>query len=83
MLLPTISDVSHMDYNLIQDYFVDFLKNKLQGRIIESHVSIGNNWCQDAGGYEVVPQGVRSRGDISLCILGRMKNGKSCTTIQV
>ena len=52
VLLPTVSDVPRTDYDLIKDYFVGFLKNKPQGRIIESHVTIGNNWCQDAGVYE-------------------------------
>ena len=52
VLLPTVSDVPRTNYDLIKDYFVTFLKNKPQGRIMESHVTIGNNWCQDAGVYE-------------------------------
>merc|ERR1712029_1307153 len=52
VLLPTVSDVPRTDYNLIKDYFVGFLKKKPQGEILESNVTIGHNWCQDAGIYE-------------------------------
>ena len=52
ILLPTVSDVPRTDYGLIKDYFVGFLKKKPQGEILESHVTIGQNWCQDAGIYE-------------------------------
>ncbi|KAL3811326.1 hypothetical protein ACHAXA_007391 [Cyclostephanos tholiformis] len=52
VLLPTVSDVPRTDYHLIKDYFVGFLKKKPQGKILESYVTIGHNWCQDAGIYE-------------------------------
>eukprot|EP00956_Cyclotella_meneghiniana_P003628 scaffold4432_cov76-Cyclotella_meneghiniana.AAC.5 len=52
VLLPTVSDVPRTDYALIKDYFVGFLKKKPQGEILESYVTIGNNWCQDNGIYE-------------------------------
>ncbi|KAL3789322.1 hypothetical protein ACHAW5_007669 [Stephanodiscus triporus] len=52
VLLPTVSDVPRTDYDLIKDYFEGFLKKKPQGEILESYVTIGNNWCQDAGIYE-------------------------------
>jgi len=52
VLLPTVSDVPRTDYDTIKDYFVNFLQLKPQGEIVESHVTIGNNWCQDAGVYE-------------------------------
>ncbi|EJK63742.1 hypothetical protein THAOC_15581 [Thalassiosira oceanica] len=52
VLLPTVSDIPRTDYALIKDYFVGFLKKKPQGEILESHVTIGSNWCQDAGIYE-------------------------------
>merc|ERR1712038_1921350 len=52
VLLPTVSDVPRTDYDLIKDYFVGFLKKKPQGEILESNVTIGHNWCQDAGIYE-------------------------------
>ena len=52
VLLPTVSDIPRTDYALIKDYFVGFLKKQPQGEILESHVTIGNNWCQDAGIYE-------------------------------
>ena len=52
VLLPTVSDVPRTDYALIKDYFVGFLKKKPQGEILESNVTIGHNWCQDAGIYE-------------------------------
>ena len=53
VLLPTVSDVPRTDYAGIEDYFVHFLKLKPKGEILESHVTIGNNWCQDVGIYEV------------------------------
>jgi len=52
VLLPTVSDVPRTDYDLIKDYFVGFLQKKPQGEILESNVTIGHNWCQDAGIYE-------------------------------
>ncbi|KAL9187439.1 hypothetical protein ACHAXT_001542 [Thalassiosira profunda] len=52
VLLPTVSDVPRTDYALIRDYFVSFLQKKPQGEILESNVTIGHNWCQDAGIYE-------------------------------
>jgi uncharacterized protein (TIGR02246 family) len=52
VLLPTVSDVPRTDYDLIKDYFVGFLKKKPQGEILESNVTVGHNWCQDAGIYE-------------------------------
>jgi uncharacterized protein (TIGR02246 family) len=52
VLLPTVSDVPRTNYSLIKHYFVDFLKKKPQGTILESNVTIGHNWCQDSGIYE-------------------------------
>eukprot|EP00578_Thalassiosira_sp_NH16_P016049 CAMPEP_0181116936 /NCGR_PEP_ID=MMETSP1071-20121207/22221_1 /TAXON_ID=35127 /ORGANISM="Thalassiosira sp., Strain NH16" /LENGTH=533 /DNA_ID=CAMNT_0023201223 /DNA_START=67 /DNA_END=1668 /DNA_ORIENTATION=+ len=52
VLLPTVSDVPRTDYSLIKDYFVNFLKKRPLGEILESHVTIGHNWCQDVGIYE-------------------------------
>merc|ERR1712176_1199883 len=52
VLLPTVSDVPRTDFSSIEDYFVNFLKLKPQGEIIESHVTIGHNWCEDVGIYE-------------------------------
>jgi uncharacterized protein (TIGR02246 family) len=52
VLLPTVSDLPRTDYDLIKDYFVNFLQKKPQGEILESNVTIGHNWCQDAGIYE-------------------------------
>jgi len=52
VLLPTVSDIPRTNYALIKDYFVGFLKKKPQGEILESNVTIGHNWCQDAGIYE-------------------------------
>jgi len=43
VLLPTVSDVPRTDHDLIKDYFVGFLKNKPQGKILESNVAIGNS----------------------------------------
>ena len=43
VLLPTVSDVPRTDHDLIKDYFVSFLKNKPQGKILESTVTIGNS----------------------------------------
>lgn len=53
-LLPTVSDVPRDNYELIKDYFVGFLKKKPTGVILESNVTIGHNWCQDAGVYEFI-----------------------------
>ena len=52
VLLPTVSDVPRTDYDSIKDYFDSFVLMKPQGKILESNVMIGTNWCQDAGIYE-------------------------------
>ncbi|KAL7525596.1 hypothetical protein ACHAWF_001433, partial [Thalassiosira exigua] len=52
VLLPTVSDTPRSDFTSIEDYFVNFLKNKPQGEILESHVTIGHNTCSDVGIYE-------------------------------
>eukprot|EP00640_Fibrocapsa_japonica_P000638 CAMPEP_0113952594 /NCGR_PEP_ID=MMETSP1339-20121228/90506_1 /TAXON_ID=94617 /ORGANISM="Fibrocapsa japonica" /LENGTH=628 /DNA_ID=CAMNT_0000961239 /DNA_START=70 /DNA_END=1956 /DNA_ORIENTATION=+ /assembly_acc=CAM_ASM_000762 len=52
VLLPTVSDVPRTNYDLIKHYFDDFLKKMPQGEILEGKVTIGHNWCQDAGIYE-------------------------------
>merc|ERR1719343_844337 len=52
LLLPTVSDQPRDTKELINDYFVGFLKKEPQGVILESNVQIGTNWCQDAGIYE-------------------------------
>jgi uncharacterized protein (TIGR02246 family) len=52
VLLPTVSDVPRSDYDGIKSYFVDFLKKKPQGEILESFVTVGDNWCKDVGIYE-------------------------------
>ena len=52
VLLPTVSDTPRTDYASIEDYFTNFLKLKPQGEILESHVTVGKNWCSDVGIYE-------------------------------
>lgn len=50
-LLPTVSDIPRTDYLSIKDYFVHFLAKKPLGIILESHVTVGPNWCMDNGIY--------------------------------
>jgi uncharacterized protein (TIGR02246 family) len=52
VLLPTVSDTPRTDYASIKDYFDNFLKLKPQGKILESHVLVGDNWAKDVGIYE-------------------------------
>jgi len=52
VLLPTVSDKPRDSYALIKDYFVAFLKKKPEGKILESFVKVGVNWCEDSGIYE-------------------------------
>eukprot|EP00934_Nitzschia_sp_Nitz4_P001871 Nitzschia sp. Nitz4//scaffold66_size103028//11749//13233//NITZ4_004489-RA/size103028-snap-gene-0.134-mRNA-1//-1//CDS//3329556323//1871//frame0 len=52
VLLPTVSDVPRTDAAGIEDYFTHFLKLKPVGSILQSHVSLGKDWCQDVGLYE-------------------------------
>merc|ERR1712154_734870 len=54
LLLPTVSDTPRDSAALIKDYFVGFLKKQPQGKILESNVQIGNNWCQDAGSMNLL-----------------------------
>merc|ERR1711966_54876 len=52
VLLPTVSDTPRTDFASIEGYFVNFLKLKPQGEILESHVTIGKNTCSVVGIYE-------------------------------
>merc|ERR1719296_500176 len=52
VLLPTVSDTPRTDFAGIEDYFTNFLKLKPQGEILESHVTVGKNMCEDVGVYE-------------------------------
>jgi hypothetical protein len=52
VLLPIVSDTPRTSYAFIKDYFVNFLKNKPQGKILDSYVETGNGWCKDVGVYE-------------------------------
>jgi uncharacterized protein (TIGR02246 family) len=52
VLLPTVSDTPRTDYDSIKNYFESFLLKKPQGTILESFVTIGDNWCKDVGIYE-------------------------------
>ena len=51
-LLPTVSDTPRTDHESIKAYFVDFLQKKPQGKILESWVTSGPDWCMDDGIYE-------------------------------
>jgi len=53
VLLPTVSDIPRDNAAKITNYFDDFLQKKPQGDILESFVTIGTNWCQDVGIYEL------------------------------
>jgi hypothetical protein len=44
--------VPRTTYAGIKDYFDHFLELKPEGKIVESFVSIGENWCKDVGIYE-------------------------------
>jgi uncharacterized protein (TIGR02246 family) len=52
VLLPTMSDTPRTNYDLIKDYFVKFTADAPSGEILESFVTIGDNWCSDVGIYE-------------------------------
>ena len=63
VLLPTVSDTPRTDFAAIEDYFANFLKLEPSGEILDSHVTIGTNWCQDVGIYEVSTRQAKTRGD--------------------
>jgi uncharacterized protein (TIGR02246 family) len=52
VLLPTVSDTPRTDYASIKDYFDAFLLKKPQGKIMESYVTVGEDFCKDVGTYE-------------------------------
>lgn len=51
-LLGTVSDVPRTNQEEIENYFDNFLKLKPNCTIIESHVTIGKDWCEDVGIYQ-------------------------------
>ena len=57
VLLPTVSDVPRTTTETIRDYFVTFLQNEPQGKILESYVTSGKGWCKDVGVYEFKMKG--------------------------
>ncbi|OEU14859.1 hypothetical protein FRACYDRAFT_154683, partial [Fragilariopsis cylindrus CCMP1102] len=54
LLLPTMSNEPRTNRKSIERYFVNFLRNKPKGRIINGHIRIGKDgsWAHDAGIYE-------------------------------
>jgi uncharacterized protein (TIGR02246 family) len=52
VLLPTVSDKPRTTHPLIKDYFEAFLQREPQGKILQGEITVGTNWCQDAGIYE-------------------------------
>ena len=66
-LLPTVSDLPRDTYDLIKDYFVKFLAGEPSGKIIESFVKVGSDWCSDVGIYEftMATDGSKVRGRYS------------------
>lgn len=50
--LPTVSDELRTTRKGIKDYFDKFLQLKPKAKVLESYVSIGENWCKDVGIYE-------------------------------
>jgi uncharacterized protein (TIGR02246 family) len=61
VLLPTVSDDARTDNESIKEYFVQFLKLKPQGKILESYVECGPNWAKDVGVYEFTLRGDGNR----------------------
>jgi uncharacterized protein (TIGR02246 family) len=52
ILLPTVSDEPRTTKEGITDYFINFLKNKPQGVILDGVTLSGPDWAEDAGVYE-------------------------------
>ena len=52
ILLPTVSDTPRTDFDSVKDYFDHFLLKKPDGKILESCISTGDGWANDAGIYE-------------------------------
>ena len=44
---------TYANHDAESDMKFPLLQNRPQGEILESNVTIGHNWCQDAGIYEV------------------------------
>jgi len=60
--LPAVSDVPRTNYASIKDYFVGFLKKRPRAEILNSNVTIGQTWCQDAGIYKFTMGGTIYKG---------------------
>ena len=43
------NNLLHAIVTLIGDFFNDFLKLEPKAKILENHVTKGDNWCQDVG----------------------------------
>jgi len=52
VLLSTASDRIRYTSEAIRDYFVNFQQKHPIGKILESHVTTGDNWCKDVGMYQ-------------------------------
>ena len=64
VLLPTVSDIPRTNFGEIEDYFVNFLKLKPQGKIVESYITKGVNWCQ---GKRVTDNLSATNNPLNLC----------------
>ncbi|MEA5618683.1 SgcJ/EcaC family oxidoreductase [Cronbergia sp. UHCC 0137] len=51
VLLPTVSNKPRLNHRQIRDYFVEFLKQKPQGKINQRVIKIGCNTASDVGLY--------------------------------
>ncbi|KAL3933667.1 MAG: hypothetical protein SGBAC_010290 [Bacillariaceae sp.] len=52
VLLPTVSNRPRHTYDDIRDYFVHFLFKYPEGEILESHITTGDDWCENVGTYQ-------------------------------
>ncbi len=50
-LLPTISNQVRHNHNEIEDYFIQFLKTKPQGKIIEQNIQVFDEFATNSGVY--------------------------------
>ena len=76
VLLPTVSDVPRTTTETIRDYFVTFLQNEPQGKILESYVTSGKGWCKDVGVYEFKMKGSEEPVKARYSFLYMYKNGE-------
>ena len=76
IFLPAGPEEPRTDFAGIQEYFDTFLKLKPHAKILEGKITLGDNWAQDAGVYEMTIAATGDTVQIRYSFLYVLEDGK-------